>query len=1693
MPELKRNFLKGKMNKDLDERLVPPGEYRDALNVEIETSEGSNVGALQNLKGNYQVSNITSPGSYKSQTVGSFRDTANDKIYNFIHRASDFTADVNPSYSGSLARQRGVRSDVIEEFSPNANGVGGSSSLVLVDVYEVRASVSNPMAEGQTVVTLNNDSSSANYCGFSNVEKSDGTFASPVKVGMTIEAIQTNGVNSWTANNEIKVIGVSASATSSTITFTRLDNVVNPLDANAINAGVVLSFKSERILNFSSGQLQEQEINTAEKLTTYSPEGTIISAINKIDNFLLFTDGRNEPKKINIKRFKRGSFSIFIHSELYIYLEQKYTTVASLNGTSPNNEEKYVKESHITTIRPNPNTPPIVETQSQVTVDNANFPVVAKESLEESQFANFALSTNANEPYEIGQVFYIKPVADVTFEVSDILSLTGQSSATKVFVKVTAINVDADDGLNYYTVSQQTIDESYVGNENDEVWLAAIDSGKNIYEDVFVNFTYRYVYSDGEKSCLSPYSKTAFLPGLYAYSSKNGFNLGMLNQATSLTIRDFIPFETPQDVVEVELLFKTSKSENVYSAKSFKRRLADNQFESSSGVSLSSNGALTIQDELFGTVLESSQLNRNFDGVPKKAIAQEIMANRLMYGNYYEDYDLKDVNGNSVEVSTSINSESSNYNFYNSFNSTNNFFATGGARAFVNDGATTSRVNGVPIYNVGGGGVVPANGVSTPLPIDIEYDPGNNYDTGNPHFAPLSTTTAGNTSHYTIPFLGDATTVHTFSFEINVKISAWSTSPLISNPQLRLGVFLSDGSTIPQATGSPLALSSPFGGGPATEYIASGSFATTLVSPYEHFVTPAGTTSTVLPMSFSGEFEIASGPEGNQNKICFAVVCVEGGDPTGLPMLVDGQVAITQSPDTSFGVQATQGAESVKSDRHYQVGVVYRDKYGRESSVLVDESNNFSISKAFAGLQNNIVVNINNNAPSWAETYKFFVKETTQKYHNLVLEAAFDNNDGEYAWLVFNSVDRNKIQVGDHLSLKKQQGSNIAVNSEDARWKVIDIEDNGTENEGDGSVSVAGVPVESAIIADASELIGKFFVKVNYDFSFISYIANLSTTTISAAGNNNGAVFETEPSQLVNLDLYYEVGQAYPIRLDQTNIGMYIKPNMKVKIEEAGGSMTAAQVASFNNADHRVHKFPSLLRGAKSFGAIQNNPELSTSTHGFAKISIGQASFTNSILPSTMIQAGSIVKFIGENGGYVTAKMALDSSGRDHYILPYTHSLTSGDGYGRKIMLPWFNCYAFGNGVESDTIKDDFNESTIYPYPASGKQSGFKASIPLDVYKENHRKHQITFSSIYNDRASVNRLNEFLLAEDIVKTINPEYGSIQKLFSRNNDLVTLCEDKCLKILSQKDALFNADGSNQLLSSTNVLGQAIPFSGDYGISKNPESFAVDEFRIYFTDKSRGTVLRLSGDGLTPISKYGMEDWFNDRFKTASALIGSFDGKKDEYNLVVQQTINKGFSKNIYNISFNESSKGWVSFKSFMYESGATLNNTYYTFKNGVIYQHHMTDATPHNNFYGIQHVSSITPMFNDAPDSVKNFSTVSYEGSQSKIDAFTNVPYSGDTLNDNQYYNAFEVNGWYLESINTDLQEGSVNEFIKKEGKWYNYIKGVDTSFTNSFEGETSNNNLDTAEFSVQGLGAVEAVSIDGAAPESGVSITIEIE
>jgi hypothetical protein len=94
MPDIKHNFTGGKMNKDLDERLVPNGQYRDAMNVQVSTSEDSDVGTIQNILGNiegctYDNNNPNPIPSYPNlggsaltaKTVGSISDEKNDTLY----------------------------------------------------------------------------------------------------------------------------------------------------------------------------------------------------------------------------------------------------------------------------------------------------------------------------------------------------------------------------------------------------------------------------------------------------------------------------------------------------------------------------------------------------------------------------------------------------------------------------------------------------------------------------------------------------------------------------------------------------------------------------------------------------------------------------------------------------------------------------------------------------------------------------------------------------------------------------------------------------------------------------------------------------------------------------------------------------------------------------------------------------------------------------------------------------------------------------------------------------------------------------------------------------------------------------------------------------------------------------------------------------------------------------------------------------------------------------------------------------------------------------------------------------------------------------------------------------------------------------------------------------------------------------
>ena len=84
MPEVKNAFIKSKMNKDLDARLMPSGEYRDAMNIAISKSEGSDVGAVENIKGNTELVDIKIIESVTGlDIIGYYADEANNCVYIF--------------------------------------------------------------------------------------------------------------------------------------------------------------------------------------------------------------------------------------------------------------------------------------------------------------------------------------------------------------------------------------------------------------------------------------------------------------------------------------------------------------------------------------------------------------------------------------------------------------------------------------------------------------------------------------------------------------------------------------------------------------------------------------------------------------------------------------------------------------------------------------------------------------------------------------------------------------------------------------------------------------------------------------------------------------------------------------------------------------------------------------------------------------------------------------------------------------------------------------------------------------------------------------------------------------------------------------------------------------------------------------------------------------------------------------------------------------------------------------------------------------------------------------------------------------------------------------------------------------------------------------------------------------------------
>jgi len=1276
---------------------------------------------------------------------------------------------------------------------------------------------------------------------------------------------------------------------------------------------------TQNVLNFSSSKL--------------------ITGANILDNYLFFTDDNSEPKKVNIDRVAFTTTNFVTHSQ---YKGRNFV------------------ESDVTVIKKSPLRAPEVSFSNSkrdgdvITTLIANFIDGGTDT--GSLGTSLPLSEDDND-----RIYTFNFQSEVVFLEGDIIKLSANPIAGdalydgyEVRLEIVTVNSPVQYDTKIIGISPEVPDD------DDFLWEAELEQEDPIFQFKFSRFGYRWKYEDNQFSAFSPFTEVVFLPSKFDYSGKKGFNEGMANTIRLINLFDpdlytnATDFQNkvtdliPDDVDKIEILYKETNNSAVY--------IVD-EIDPDDLVYATWEG-FKIESELIYKIVQSNQILRPWDNVPRKAKSQEIVGNRLVYGNYLQNYTLN----------------------------------------------TTVKLNA---------------------------------------FSRISSAKSTNTYN-----------------------------------------------------------------------------------------------------------------------------------------------------------------TSVKSDRIYQAGVVFKDEYGRETPVFTSKNAYINIPKTSAGRANQIAVQGLDTPPQGFTHYKYFIKDLAGEYYNLAAERIYPSNDGVSTWIAFPSSERNKVSEDDYLILKKGHNSTLPVIDANNKYRILSIKNEApteitekrvleqstsiTFGATYGSYTAAttstagGTPVQGNtvfLIAQEDENglglsngVGEELKESLKAGNYIKFTSTIGDTNyykilrVQFTGADDAAKVYLTTAFGNDVDCLYEADGTGDLRLTENEILVYSVDNDSVNAKyqgfffvkiEANQTLLENVFQDENFVGINSHTFLGFENLDAPDSATQQITDTTfdapydRTTNTFLQIWGGGVSprrtydkkfynggldgayagtypSYNELMPTWADEEGDTewdivpeIRLFDNEIGVVPEELplgfwdALKTGGtkirfsnhntvytieevREHtipWLAPFggngedflqrlyikfdkpleqtvNPNFLGGDefisisilglaedsdypsnnpavfetepkeiadlniyyeasdafpiaDYNNVKTLTWHNCFSFGNGVESNRIRDDFNAAFI--------DKGTKASAVLeDPYEEERRATGLIYSGIYNSTSGLNGLNQFIQAEKITKDINPIYGSIQKLHTRDTNLVTLCEDKCLRILANKDALFNADGNVNVTSNNNVLGQAVPFAGEFGISKNPESFASYGFRAYFSDKKRGVVLRLSMDGLTEISSKGMSDYFYDNLKAATTVLGSYDIYSDTYNLTLNNDT----------VCFKESSDGWPTRKSYIPEWGISLNADYYTMDNGMLWSH---NNQTRNTFYeGSAAKSSVQLIFNDNPSQIKNFKTLSYEGD----------------------------NGWTAPLIQTDQQDGQVTTFLDKENIYYNYIRGNADTWNNSGQSGT----LDLKQFAAQGIGNPSSIA-----------------
>jgi len=521
------------------------------------------------------------------------------------------------------------------------------------------------------------------------------------------------------------------------------------------------------------------------------------------------------------------------------------------------------------------------------------------------------------------------------------------------------------------------------------VRLIQIPNQENYMEDKFISFAYRYRYLNFEYSATSLFTLPAFQPGRFIFSYENYNNESMQNRFNGAEVT----FNTGSNrVIEVDLLYKFSNSTTIFKIDTYNKQQAgwgDNQ-----------DRTIEFSNSKIYTVLGSDEILRLYDNVPRLAKAQTIMANRLVYGNYIDGYNISIGSSEGAKISPNYTvavladqigvfyipypTLSSQLYSINPLNSTTVQQASAlvdldsikdelksGAQLVINLSLRSATTNARALNNTTLGYTVCTNS-GTPSPACNSWSSTINSGTIDVEcFVDLSQDYTGSSSVYDFlmsdDFQNAIGTVQGVNFQPMATASA--------------GYSLTDSFNTNVTTQANF-----------TKVISSINSSTNQEGFGLDITGPGSTTFTLTSLAMESQYD------------------------DGTYTVSDYEYFTIADVNISFYTEADQG--SLHSNRDYEVGLVYMDEYARASTVIVSPNNTKFVPPANSILRNRMQVTLESTPPYWAKRWKYVVKPSADNYDTIYTNFFVQSTDGTY-WCQLQGDNADKVKTGDLLLVKR--------------------------------------------------------------------------------------------------------------------------------------------------------------------------------------------------------------------------------------------------------------------------------------------------------------------------------------------------------------------------------------------------------------------------------------------------------------------------------------------------------------------------------------------------------------------------------------------------------------------------------------------------------------------------------------------------